>query len=124
MNGAPMGLSKFLSVTLLIVLIFAAPTQAAESNINAAYLFNLSDFDGTIPYSGARTFTDDPRSETYVVVTGGVDIYNGSGMQVYHFDYDRELGGVFDAAVDETGDILLLTYRDGVFRIVHCNYRG
>jgi DNA-binding beta-propeller fold protein YncE len=45
-------------------------------------------------------------------------------MQVYHFDYDRELGGVFDAAVDDAGDILLLTYRDGVYRIVHCNYRG
>ncbi len=119
-----MGLSKFLFIYLLTVLMSAAPALAADSNISAAYLFNLSDFDGTIPYNGARTFTDDTRNEIYVVATGGVDIYNASGMQVYHFDYDRELGGVFDAAVDEKGDILLLTFRDGAYRIAHCNYRG
>lgn len=114
--------SKYIPLALLLVLMTAIPAFAG--NINAEYLFNLSDFDGTIPYSGARTFTDDARAETYVVATGGVDIYNGSGMQVYHFDYDRELGGVFDAAVDEKGDILLLTYHQGAYRIVHCNYRG
>ncbi len=117
-----MSLLKNIYAALLLIAMTAFPALAGD--INASYLFNLSDFDGTIPYSGARTFTDDPRSETYVVATGGVDIYNGSGMQVYHFDYDRELGGVFDAAVDETGDILLLTYRDKAYRIVHCNYRG
>ncbi len=113
---------KHVVTACLVFLLGAAPALAAD--INAAYLYNLSDFDGVIPYSGARTFTDDPRGETYVVETGGVDIYNPSGMQVYHFDFDREIGGVFDAAVDETGDILLMTYRDGAYRIVHCNYRG
>ncbi len=119
-----MGLSKFLSIPFLIAVLSASTAVAADNNVNAAYLFNLSDFDGTIPYNAARTFIDDARNETYVVATGGVDIYNASGMQVYHFDFDRELGGVFDAAVDEKGDILLLTYRDGAYRIAHCNYRG
>lgn len=119
-----MSLLKYLSLAFMLVMISAIPALAADGTVNAAYLFNLSDFDGTVPYSGARTFTDDARNETYVVATGGIDIYNASGMQVYHFDYDRELGGVFDAAVDEKGDILLLSYRDGVYRIEHCNYRG
>jgi hypothetical protein len=117
-----MSLLNYIYTAILLVAMTTVPAFAGD--INASYLFNLSDFDGTIPYNGARTFTDDVRNETYVVATGGVDIYNASGMQVYHFDYDRELGGVFDAAVDENGDILLLTYRDGAYRIVHCNYRG
>ncbi len=107
-----------------MAMLAVGPAFAADNNVNASYLFNLSDFDGTIPYSGARTFTDDARNETYVVATNGIDIYNASGMQVYHFDYDREQGGVFDAAVDENGDILLLNYSNGAYRIVHCNYRG
>lgn len=113
---------RYVSIALLLIIIPAASLPAAE--ISATYLYNLSDFDGTIPYNAARTFVDEPHSELYVVSSGGVDIYNSSGMQVYHFDYDRELGGVFDAAVDDTGDILLLTYRDSIYRIVHCNYRG
>ncbi len=117
-----MSLFKYLPVAFVLLIAAAVPARAGD--VDAAYLFNLSDFDGTIPYNGARTFTDDARGENYVVSSGGVDIYNGSGMQVYHFDYDRELGGVFDAAVDDNGDILLLTYRDAVYRIVHCNYRG
>jgi hypothetical protein len=113
---------RYIPIALLLLFISAAPVPAGD--ISATYLYNLSDFDGTIPYNAARTFADEAHSEIYVVSSSGVDIYNASGMQVYHFDYDRELGGVFDAAVDDAGDILLLTYRDGVYRIVHCNYRG
>lgn len=108
----------------LLSVLFVSVTTATAGEIKATYLYNLSDFDGTIPYNAVRTFADEKRGEIYAVTSGGIDIYNSSGMQVYHFDYDRELGGVFDAAVDDRGDILLLTYRDGAFRIVHCNYRG
>jgi hypothetical protein len=109
-------------IILLCIIVLTGPVFAGE--VNVTYLYNLSDFDGTIPYNAARTFADEKWGEIYVVTTGGVDIYNSSGMQTFHFDYDRELGGVFDAAVDEKGNILLLTYRDGVYRITHCNYRG
>ena len=119
-----MNYSKYIIVTFVLLVMAAAPAPAEENNISVAYLYNLSDFDGTIPYNNARTFADEVRGETYVVSSGGVDIYNATGMQVYHFDYDRELGGVFDAAVDDNGDILLLTYKDGTYRIVQCNYRG
>jgi hypothetical protein len=121
-NGTFMNYSRFIPIAFFLLIISAAPVPAGE--INATYLFNLSDFDGTIPYNAVRTFVDEKRSEIYAVTSGGIDIYNSSGMQIYHFDYDRELGGVYDAAVDERGDILLLTYREGTYRIVHCNYRG
>jgi hypothetical protein len=113
---------RYFPIALILLLTTAVRAQAGE--INVTYLYNLSDFDGTIPYNAARTFVDEKRSEIYAVSSGGLDIYNGSGMQIYHFDYDRELGGVFDATVDDRGDILLLTYKDGVYRIAHCNYRG
>ena len=115
-------LHRHILTALALLLLAAAPAQAGD--VNVSYLYNLSDFDGVIPYNAARTFVDELRSETYVVTSGGVDIYNSSGMQLYHFDYDRELGGVYDAAVDENGHILLLTYREGEYRIVRCNYRG
>jgi hypothetical protein len=113
---------KYFPIALLLILTTAARVLAGE--INVTYLYNLSDFDGTIPYNAARTFADEKRGEIYVVTSSGVDIYNSSGMQIFNFDYDRELGGVYDAAVDEKGDILLLAYRDGGYCIVHCNYRG
>jgi hypothetical protein len=113
---------KYFPIALLLILTTAARVLAGE--INVTYLYNLSDFDGTIPYNAARTFADEKRGEIYVVTSGGTDIYNSSGMQIFHFDYDRELGGVYDAAVDENGAIFLLAYRDEGYRIVHCNYRG
>jgi DNA-binding beta-propeller fold protein YncE len=109
-------------IALILMLIAVSLAQAGD--INVAYLYNLSDFDGTIPYNAARTFADDKHGEIYVVTSGGVDIYNSSGMQTFHFDYDRELGGIYDAAVDDKGNILLLGYKDGEYLIVHCNYRG
>jgi hypothetical protein len=121
-NGTFMNYLRIIPIALLMLFISAATVPAGE--INATYLYNLSDFDGTIPYNAARTFVDEPHSEIYAYSSGGVEIYNATGMQVFHFDYDRELGGVFDAAVDDNGDILLLTYKDGAYRIVKCNYRG
>ncbi|TSK05010.1 MAG: hypothetical protein FPO08_15965 [Geobacter sp.] len=105
-----------------LLLLGAAPSLAA--GVNAAYLFNLSDFDGVIPYNAARTFVDEARGEVYVSTSGGLDIYNPSGMLTFHVDYDRELGGVYDAALDDTGNILLLTNKKGDYDIVTCNYRG
>jgi DNA-binding beta-propeller fold protein YncE len=109
---------------IALILILMAVTLAQAGDINVTYLYNLSDFDGTIPYNAARTFADDKHGEIYVVSGGGVDIYNSSGMQIYHFDCDRELGGIYDAAVDDKGNILLLGYKDGKYSIIHCNYRG
>ncbi|QXE85615.1 hypothetical protein KP003_14645 [Geomonas nitrogeniifigens] len=115
------GLAFFLQFTMSSLL--PAAVANAES-VTATYLYSLSDFNGVMPYSGARTFADEARGEVYVVAGGGVDIFNSSGMLIYHFDYDRELGGVYDAAVDEQGRILLLSHKENEYRIVQCNYRG
>lgn len=108
------------SVLLLLVLT----GSAAAGEVTASYLYNLSDFDGVVPYDSARVFVDETRGETYVVTSGGTDIYNSTGMQIFHFDYDREIGSVYDAAVDSDGAILLLVAKEGKYRIVRCNYRG
>ncbi|WP_183363039.1 6-bladed beta-propeller [Geomonas limicola] len=113
---------RHLAIALLWTLLSAAPALAGS--LTVTYLYNLSDFNGVVPYDSARVVLDEVNSESFVVSGGSIDIYNASGMQVFHIDSDRELGGVYDAAVDETGNILLLTYKDGIYSIVTCNYRG
>jgi hypothetical protein len=53
-----------------------------------------------------------------------VRVFNDSGMEVYRFGDDADLGQIVDVAVDERGDILLLTALDSRTTIVRCDYRG
>lgn len=113
---------RYLPLALLWALLAAAPALAGD--LKVSYLYNLSDFNGVLPYDSARVVLDEVNSESFVVSGGSIDIFNASGMQIFHIDCDRELGGVYDAAVDEDGNILLLTYKEGIYSIVTCNYRG
>jgi 6-bladed beta-propeller len=119
-----MTISKIRHVLIgaLLLIIAAAPALAGE--VKAAYLHNLSDFNGIVPYNWVKIFVDEKQGEAFVLSGTGGEIFNSSGMQVYHFDFDRDLGIVSDAAVDSDGNILLLTFKDGRPRIVRCDYRG
>ncbi len=94
------------------------------------YLYDLSDFTGTIPYSDVKLFVDLPRDEVYAALGNTVRLFNSSGMEIYSFDLDPRYGTVFDLAVDEGGDILLLTVhsipgrRLPDWEITRCDYRG
>jgi len=94
------------------------------------YLYDLSDFSGTVPYSDVKLYADQPRDEIYAVLGNTVRLYNSSGMEIYRFDLPPMLGGVYDMAVDEGGDILLLTVRSipgqplPGWEITRCDYRG
>ena len=122
----PMNNSKIrrtmIGALLFIIAVAAAPALADE--VKATYLYNLSNFNGIVPYNWVRIFVDEKQGEAYVMSGAGGEIFNSSGMEVYHFDFDRDLGIVSDAAVDGDGNIMLLTFKEGRPRIVHCNYRG
>jgi hypothetical protein len=102
----------------------AATAAPAMGEVQVSYLYNLSDFNGVVPYTTPRIYVDDRYQETYVVSGNTVKVYNSSCMEVYRFDFDTTDGGILDLTTDESGRILLLTYRDGQARIVVCNYRG
>jgi hypothetical protein len=73
---------------------------------------------------GVRVTVDQATDEAYVIYQNIVHIFNASGMEVFSFGDDLDLGQVIDAAVDTNGDILLLSYKDLHSIVTRCNYRG
>jgi hypothetical protein len=64
------------------------------------------------------------RNETYVLYQNTVHVFNDSGMEIYRFGDDLDLGYIVDLAVDDEGDVLLLAYKDSRGEVIRCNYRG
>jgi len=101
---------------------------SAQAAVKGAFVYSLSSFTGTIPYSWSRVVTDKERNEIYVLYQNNVRVFNEAGMEIYRFGDDLDLGHIVDVAVDKNGDILLLTYKQSegepVGEIIQCNYRG
>lgn len=121
-------LPGMLSLALLAQGVIPPAARAEAVSVN--YLYNLSDFSGTVPYNDVKLYADRLNDEVYAVVGNSVRVFNASGMEIHHFDLDPGLGTVFDLAVDESGDLLLLGLsldpadpRPG-WSITRCNYRG
>ncbi len=109
-----------LAVTLLVLL--SAPAESQP--VRGGYIYTLSSFTGPIPYNHSRVAVDPERSEIYVLYQNTVTVFNDSGMEIYHFGDDLDLGQIVDVAVDEEGDILLLAYKDSKGGIIRSNFRG
>jgi hypothetical protein len=101
---------------------------SAQAAVKGSFLYSLSDFTGPIPYNWSRVVTDKERNEIYVLYQNTIRVFNESGMEIYRFGDDLDLGQITDVAVDKNGDILLLAYKQTagqpVGQIIHCNYRG
>ena len=112
---------------ILFVMIWSKPGLAA---VQAKYLYNLSNFTGTIPYEEVRIFMDRENNEIYVSNRGQgtVKIFNENGMEIYSFGEDADLGAILDGQVEKGTTILLLSYKmiEGSFKyfIIQCNFRG
>jgi len=108
----------------------AAPPAAGASEASISYLHSLSDFSGTVPYNDVKLYADRLNDEVYAVVGNAVRVFNASGMEIHRFDLDTSVGTVFDLAVDESGDLLLLglalnpAHRGPGWWITRCDYRG
>lgn len=113
------------------VLMVAFPPTFASNEVIVSHLHKLANFSGTVPYNEATISVDRYHDEVYVLYQNFVRIYNAAAMEVYGFGNDPSLGWMRDLAVDERGDIFLLSYGDRVagsdqpsYFIVRCNYRG
>jgi hypothetical protein len=120
MHTGPGAAARWFIAILLVAFLVPSPAEAMK----AAYLYTLSSFTGPIPYNHSRLTIDRVRNETYVLYQNTVHVFNDSGMEIYRFGDDLDLGYIVDVAVDDAGDVLLLAYKDSRGEIVRCNYRG
>lgn len=111
-------------IPLMLLLLGAFEPVSATAGVTARYLYDLSNFSGTIPYSSVNSFVDRETNEIYVVTSDSVSIFNESGMEIFTFGEDLEIGIIRDVAVEGNGNILLLSYDRNNFRITRCNFRG
>lgn len=122
-------LSKQLLILIAIAFLILSYTTATAQPVKGTYLYNLSSFTGTISFSWPRIFVDQERNEVYVVYQNIIRVFNATGMEVYSFGDDLDLGPIVDLTLDQDGDILLLSYKwsetsDTGYEITRCNYRG
>jgi DNA-binding beta-propeller fold protein YncE len=122
--------SKIQFLILVVVIVLATYSNSAQATIRGTFLYNLSSFTGAIPFSWAGLAFDREQNEVYVCDTanGVVRIFNASGMEVYNFGEDGTLGGIYSVAIDEDGDIFVLSYLaipgKTIYKVFRCNYRG
>ena len=115
-------------ILVLVILMMMVCSFSAHAAVKGSFVYKLSDFTGTIPYSWSRVVADKERNEIYVLYQNTIRVFNESGMEIYRFGDDLDLGLIVDVAVDQNGDILLLAYKairgeiNG--EIIRCNYRG
>ncbi|MFB3885116.1 MAG: 6-bladed beta-propeller [Thermodesulfobacteriota bacterium] len=114
-----------LIATLFLVSAWGPPSEA---KVAASFLYNLSDFTGVIPFTWTRVSVDQERDEIYVLHENRIRVFNAFGMEVYRFGDDLDLGQIVDIAIDQEGNILLLSYttsdKGPRYSIHICNYRG
>src|SRR4030042_2669626 len=112
-------------IRLIIIIIFLLiSVSVSEAEVQSSFLYTLSDFTGTIPYSQTKVSVDRERNEVYVLFQNNIRVFNDVGMEVYRFGEDFAIGHIIDIAVEKSGDILLLSYKDSKSTISRCNYRG
>jgi hypothetical protein len=117
--------AKHLLLILLIISVLATSSICAAGSVRGGYLYNLSNFTGPIRDNNwARVFVDKERTEIYVLYQNLIRVFNATGMEVYQFGEDLDLGRILDGAIADDGNILLLSYRESVFEITRCNFRG
>ncbi len=123
-------LSKQLLILIAIAFLILAHTTTDAQPVKGTFLYNLSSFTGTISFSWPRIFIDQERNEVYVIYQNFIRVFNETGMEVYSFGDDLNLGTIVDLAVDGDGNILLLSYKwsptsdRASYEITRCNYRG
>lgn len=121
---------KIQFLILITVIILTAVSSSAQGAVKGAFLYNLSNFTGPIPFNWVGLALDREKNEVYVSDTsdGSVRIFNENGMEVYNFGDDGTLGNIYDVAIDKDGDIMVLSYTTTTqgtnYSVTRCDFRG
>lgn len=113
-----------LTCALALAATIASVSPVESQPVRGSFIYTLSGFTGAIRQDWSRIAVDRDRGEVYALYQNMARIFNDSGMEVYRFGEDLDVGQILDVAIDERGDVLLLTYRAGASAIVRCDYRG
>ena len=121
--------AKYLVIALAASLFLAPFPAQASAGVKSTFLYSLANFHGKLPYNEVRVRVDRARDEVYVVERGIVRVFNESGMEFFWFGDNAELESIYDLAVDEKGDVSLLSFNfshpeDPKYFLIRCNYRG
>lgn len=116
--------TKYL-IAPLVAILFLAPFPAqASAGLKATFLYTLSNFNGIVPFNYVRESVDAENNEIYAITSDSISIFNSSGMEVYRFGDDLNIGAFMDLSVESDGHILILSRVGSKFRLTRCNYRG
>lgn len=129
MIGMKLRNANFIALALAALLLAAVLPSQASAEVKATFLYSLANFHGKLPYNDVRVRVDKERDEVYVVERGIVRVFNNSGMEFFWFGDNPELESIYDLAIDEKGDLFLLSYNltvpgDPKFFLVRCDFRG
>ncbi len=112
----------FILMLAAILALSTADISCAEGDVSASYLYNLSNFTGILPVSWVAISADDSHNEVYVIPGKAIKVFNDNGMEVYSFNEAGDIDGVVDVAVDDAGNIFVISAAQQ--QIIRCNYRG
>lgn len=107
-----------------LFLVSSTLFHASAADYSADFLYTLSDFSGTKPFSSARMNLDAENNEIYAMAGEAVYIFNAGGMEVYRFDYDPNIGIIADVAVLSNGQLAVLAGKGAQTSLVRCTFRA
>lgn len=116
-------------LTRVASVLFLLATPAVAEEVKADFLYRLSDFTGVVPYNWVRPVIDNKTNEIYVANFSerSIRVFNQNGMAVFEFGDDIKLGSLYDLAIEDDGNILILSAKDSgssKYAITRCNFRG
>ncbi|HEV8202431.1 MAG TPA: hypothetical protein VGS03_20655 [Candidatus Polarisedimenticolia bacterium] len=117
-------------IAVVAAILLSCPTPARALPAGVSYLYRLSSFAGTVPYSDARLHADEAHGEILAIAGNTVRVFNGAGMEIYRFDSDPSSGQMVDVAVVQGSDLVLLVYPQApavgtpTWSLVRVDFRG
>ena len=115
---------RIFSTLVGLLMILPVVCHAARADVEANYLYRLSNFGGPVPCTWAHIAVDAARNEIYLIDEKEVLVFDENGMEIYRFGDDGSLGVISDVAVDDTGNILVLSRVGATQSILRCDFRG
>jgi len=113
-----------LHIALLALALVAPAIAKAEGPVDVSFLYSLSSMTGFLPFSGASLAYDGQNKELFVLGDGLIHVFNDSGMEVFTFGDNLDVGGLSNLAATEDGNLLSLTRVDKKLVVLRLNFRG
>jgi hypothetical protein len=104
--------------------VLALAAHAAPAAANVSYLHHLASTNGNLPLDTMKLSYDAAHAEVWVVSGGVARVFNSSGMELYSFGHNPELGMPQAVVGLEDGDLAVAATQDDGWSLVRCNFRG